>query len=89
MLRIVASLIPQISDGNVAQFLDNYTLVFSRVYPLLDAQYQRLSDLEKEIIRYLAISGEFVSVNQLNTLLNKPKGTTGTTDALISLMERG
>jgi transcriptional regulator with XRE-family HTH domain len=85
ILRIVSSLIRQISNGNVAQFLDNYTLVFNNVYSLLDAQYQRLSDLEKEIIRYLAISEEFVSVNELRHQLNKQ----GTTDALISLMERG
>jgi len=86
MLRIVASLIRQICDGNVAHFLQKYTLVFSNVYSLLDAQYQRLSDLEKEIIRYLAISKEFVSIDELKDQLNNNQGTT---NALISLIERG
>jgi WD40 repeat protein len=67
-LRIVATAIQELFDGNIAgllEYLKQKSLIFDDIRDLLDRQFDRLSDLEKEIMYWLAIEREPVSLQQL------------------------
>jgi len=49
-LKIVATAIQDVFDGNVAEFLTQNKTVFGDICDLLYQQFNRLSDLEQEII---------------------------------------
>lgn len=64
-LKIVASSIQDLFDGNIAQFLAEDTSIFSGVRRLLDQQFDRLSTLEHSIMYWLAINRECTSIAEL------------------------
>jgi WD40 repeat protein len=64
-LKIVATNIQELFDGNVAQFIEDGTSVFGDIHNILQQQFERLSALEKEIMYWLAINREPVSLAQL------------------------
>jgi WD40 repeat protein len=67
-LRIVAAAIQELFDGNISgllEYLKQKSLIFDDIRDLLDRQFDRLSDLEKEIMYWLAIEREPVSLHQL------------------------
>ena len=57
-LKIVATSIQDLFDGNVAEFLSQKTAVFGDIRELLDQQFERLSALEKQVMYWLAINRE-------------------------------
>ncbi len=72
-LRMVAAAIQELFDGSITELLEylkQSVLVFDDIRSLLDQQFERLSDLEKEIMYWLAIEREPISLQQLkdNTL---------------------
>ncbi len=67
-LKIVAVAIRDFFDGNVCKFLEllkQGTLVFDDIRNLLQGQFNRLSALEKEVMYWLAINREPVSLIEL------------------------
>ncbi len=54
LLKMAASTIHALFMGNVALFLAQETLTFGSIYNLLDHQFERLSDLEKTMMNWLA-----------------------------------
>lgn len=64
-LKIVATSIQEIFDGNLAEFLAQGTAVFNGIRKLLDRQLNRISALEREILNWLAINREPVSLAEL------------------------
>nr|WP_263627830.1 NB-ARC domain-containing protein [Komarekiella delphini-convector] len=67
-LKIVASSIHDFFDGNVAQFLEisqQGTFIFDDIRDLLDQQFHRLTALEREIMYWLAINREPISLGDL------------------------
>jgi WD40 repeat protein len=64
-LKIVATSIQSLFDGNIALFLEQDTFVFNGIRRLLDRQCDRLSELERSIMYGLAIDREWTSVAQL------------------------
>lgn len=64
-LKIVATSIQQLFGGNVAEFIAQNVAVFNGIRNLLAEQFDRLSSLEKQIIYWLAINREPVTINQL------------------------
>jgi len=66
-LKIVATTIQELFDGNAAQFLEQEVTIFGAIEDLLDQQFNRLSDLEKQIMYWLAIHRESMSLSQLQT----------------------
>ncbi|MEH1818147.1 MAG: NB-ARC domain-containing protein [Nostoc sp.] len=64
-LKIVANTTQELFAGNVFQFLDCDTSVFGDVWELLDQQCQRLSPLERQVMCWLAINREAVSLAEL------------------------
>lgn len=64
-LKIVATTIKDLFDGNVTEFLTQSTVIFGDIRELLEQQFERLSALEKEIMYWLAVNREPVSLSQL------------------------
>ncbi|WP_156119901.1 NB-ARC domain-containing protein [Leptolyngbya sp. KIOST-1] len=64
-LKIVATSIRDLFGGSIGEFLQDNTLVFSGMRRLLQQQCDRASDLEKQIMTWLAIHREWVSLEQL------------------------
>jgi WD40 repeat protein len=64
-LKIVATSIRELFGGDVAEFLEHSTTVFNGLRRLLDEQMGRLSNLEQQVMDWLAINREWTTVNQL------------------------
>ncbi|MBE9214690.1 pentapeptide repeat-containing protein [Plectonema cf. radiosum LEGE 06105] len=69
-LKIVASSIHDFFDGDVCQFLEislQSTFIFDDIRDLLDQQFYRLTKLEQQIMFWVAINREPVSLSELQT----------------------
>lgn len=67
-LKIMATTIQELFNGNISQFLEQSTLVMGDVLPtLLHQQFERVSALEGEIIYWLAIENIPISLSDLKT----------------------
>jgi hypothetical protein len=64
-LKLVAEPIRELFEGDIAEFLKQGDTIVSSVYDLLDQQFNRLSALEREIMYWLAIEREAVSLEDL------------------------
>lgn len=64
-LKIAATSILDLFDGNISDFLQEGTTVFNGVRNLLDQQFQRLSPLELEVMYWTCINREPVQVGEL------------------------
>ena len=65
ILKIVGTTIRDLFEGNIADFLRQDTAVFGDIHDLLTQQFQRLLDLEKKLMYWLAINREPVTLEQL------------------------
>jgi WD40 repeat protein len=66
-LKIVSGTIQELFDGDIADFLTEGTAFFGDIGELLDEQFDRLSPLEKQIMFWLAINQEAISLAELST----------------------
>jgi len=64
-LKIAAATIKSIFGGNIRDFLNQGTILFGDIWDLLEQQFNRLSDLEKQVMRWLAIARERVTLKEL------------------------
>ncbi|MBP5975548.1 CHAT domain-containing protein [Brasilonema sp. CT11] len=64
-LKIVATTIAELFDGNTAQFLQQGTIIFGDISDLLDQQFNRLSIVEKQVMYWLTINRKWVSFPEL------------------------
>jgi WD40 repeat protein len=64
-LKIVSTSILELFDGGVAEFLGQGTAVFNGIRLLLERQFDRLSVVEQQVMFWLAIDREWVSVQDL------------------------
>lgn len=64
-LKIVATSIRDLFTGSITSFLDQDTVIFNGIFKLLEQQIERLSDLERQVMYWLAINRESVSVDEL------------------------
>ncbi|MBD2435918.1 NB-ARC domain-containing protein [Nostoc sp. FACHB-110] len=87
-LKIVATTIQDVFDSNVAEFLQHYTAVFGSIRDLLDQQFSRLANLEKDIMYWLAINREPVSLSEIREDIVSPIPPQNLLEALESLTRR-
>lgn len=87
-LKIVATSIQELFASNISEFLAQATVVFGDIQDLLDQQFHRLSILEKEIMYWLAINREPVSLNQLHEDIISPVKPAKLLESLQSLGRR-
>jgi WD40 repeat protein len=90
-LRMVAAAIQELFDGSITgilEYLKQGVLVFDDIRDLLDRQFERLSDLEREIMYWLAIERESVSLQQLKDNILSETSRQKLPEGLRSLRQR-
>jgi WD40 repeat protein len=65
-LKIVSTSILEVFDGQVKEFLRQGITVFNGIRLLISSQFDRLSPLEKQVMFWLAINREWISVSHLH-----------------------
>ncbi|WP_373527867.1 NB-ARC domain-containing protein [Nostoc sp.] len=68
-LKIAATSVRDLYQGNIARFFAEGTTVFNGIGNLLEQQFQRLSTSEQQVMYWLAINREAVSPAELQTYL--------------------
>ncbi|MBX0328910.1 helix-turn-helix domain-containing protein [Oscillochloris sp. ZM17-4] len=69
ILAIVAAAVRDFYDGSVATFLERETIIFDDVRDILRQQFARLSAAEQEIMYWLALAREPLSLSDLHDRL--------------------
>ena len=87
-LKIAATTIRDLFGGQVAEFLKQNTLVFGEIGNLLEQQFERLSALERELIYWLAIERQPVSLQKLRDNMLLPSSQRDMLEAMASLGRR-
>ncbi len=87
-LQLVSEPIQEVFDGNIARFLQEQAIAFGDINDLLDQQFHRLSEQEREIMYWLAIEREATSLEALRENLLSPMSTGTQLEALASLRRR-
>jgi WD40 repeat protein len=87
-LKLVATTIQDLFDGDIGEFLSQETIAFEGVRDLLDQHFDRLSDLEKSVMYWLAINREPVSVQELQEDIVPPVAKPRLLEALKGLVGR-
>ncbi len=64
-LKVVATTIQDLFDGDIIEFLCQEISIFGDIRDVLDQQFERLSDIEQEIMYWLAIAREPISLAEL------------------------
>ena len=92
VLKVVAETIRDLFGGSIADFLtyagSTSTVIVGGVRQLLSQQIQRLSDLEQDLLRLMAVEREPVSILELVADLGPRTGRGETLDALEGLRRR-
>ncbi|MBW4615539.1 MAG: NACHT domain-containing protein [Desmonostoc vinosum HA7617-LM4] len=87
-LKIAATSIRDLHEGNIAHFFTEGTSVFKGISNLLDQQFQRLSTREQQVMYWLAINREKVSVAELQTAFTPAMAKSKLMEVLESLRWR-
>ncbi len=89
-LKIVAANIKELFDGNVTEFVKHKTWIFGDFSESLNQQFQRLSDLEQQILRCLASEVNAVSLQDVKNKLPESESlrTSDIMEGLASLIHR-
>lgn len=64
-LKLVATAIQEVFGGNISEFIRQGTVVFGDIRATLDQQFNRLSELEKHMMYWLALHQDRISVPDL------------------------
>ncbi|MBD2520649.1 NACHT domain-containing protein [Nostoc sp. FACHB-973] len=87
-LKIVSTSIRELFNGNIADFLQEGTIVFNGIRNLLNQQCERLSPQELQVMYWLAINREWVTVAELSADISPPLSRQKLLEILESLMRR-
>ncbi|MBD1848208.1 PD40 domain-containing protein, partial [Cyanobacteria bacterium FACHB-63] len=87
-LKIASTSIVDLFEGDIREFLDQGTIVFNGIRNLLTRQISRCSEIETQIMYWLAINREPVSVTDLQTDLHPTVSRARLLEALESLRWR-
>ncbi len=84
-LRIVSAMILELFNGKTSEFVRENTVFLGQINHILSQQFQRLSVLEKDVIKQLATAGVPMELAQLRGGLSEPVKTSKLMEALESL----
>ncbi len=87
-LKVVATTIQDLFEGDVAEFLRQENAVFGDIRDILERQFERLSNLEQEIMYWLAIAREPISLKELQSDIVAKLSPIKLLEALESLSRR-
>ncbi|MBV9385471.1 MAG: hypothetical protein JOZ78_03480 [Chroococcidiopsidaceae cyanobacterium CP_BM_ER_R8_30] len=88
ILKIVATTIQSLCQGDIAQFLAQGPVIIGDIRELLDQQFNRLSDLEKKLMYWLAIKQGSVVLPEWRGKVAPPVSQSELLEALESLGRR-
>lgn len=72
-LKIISTTIKELFDGSISEFLAQESVVFGKIRDVLDQQFNRLSDLERQVMYWLAINREPVFLSELRGECDRTK----------------
>lgn len=75
-LDLAAKHIDEVYGGNISDFLNDRKQVFDDLRDCLDEHYERLSEPEKEVMYWLAINRDPISLSELREDLLLPEAKT-------------
>ncbi len=87
-LKIVASSIQDLFDGDIQEFLNQGAISFNGIRRLLDQHMQRLTPLEQSIMTWLAINQDWTKIATLAHDIAPPEPRANLLEALESLVWR-
>lgn len=87
-LKVVTETIRELFGGDIAEFLRAETTIFGGIRDLLAQQYERLSELEQELMTWLAIEREPVGPDELRDNLVQPASKAALLESLQALHRR-
>ncbi|MBD3884229.1 hypothetical protein IFO70_21030 [Phormidium tenue FACHB-886] len=87
-LKIVATTIQELFEGDIAAFLEQGLTIFEDIRALLEQQLSRLSPIEKAVMYWLAIVREPVSLSELQQYIMMPVPRGELLEAIQSLRRR-
>ena len=87
-LKLVVRVVKDFYAANIATFLQGETAIFEDIRAVLDQQFARLSDLEREILLCLAIEREPVPLTELQARLLHPSRQRNLIEAVYNLQRR-
>ena len=87
-LKLVAETAQELFGGDIAAFLAADTLIFDDIRTVLDWQFERLSPLEQEILIWLAVEREPVSIQTLRDNLSPTRPPSELLAAVRNLQRR-
>jgi WD40 repeat protein len=87
-LKLVAQTIQEIFAGDIGAFLASDVVIFDDIRRVLDEQFARLSDLQREVLIWLAIEREAIPVQTLHKNLLRSAASQAVLEAVRSLQRR-
>ncbi len=69
-MQFLANTIQELFAGNIDEFLAQETLIFGNIRRIIESQFQRLSELEKQIIHWLALHNNIGSLKDIQTSMS-------------------
>lgn len=87
-LKLVAETVQNTFSGDVSAFLSGETLIFDDIRDVLDQQFARLTQTERDLLLWLAIERQPVSLERLHANLAQPVAYSSLLDTLNSLRRR-
>jgi WD40 repeat protein/transcriptional regulator with XRE-family HTH domain len=87
-LKIVSESIQEVFGGDIGAFLQAGETSFGDIHDLLEQQFRRLSAREQEILYWLAIEREVLSLDELRTDMIRSTSRGSLLEALASLRRR-
>lgn len=87
-LKIAATTIKEFFDGSITDFLESGKIICNDIFELLEQQFERLGILERQIMYWLAINRESVSLKELQSDIIDFVKTRNLQTALESLQSR-
>ncbi|BAY20555.1 WD-40 repeat-containing protein [Calothrix sp. NIES-2100] len=87
-LKIVATTICRLFDGNISEFLAQGSVIFGDIWQILEQQFHRLSVNEQQVMYWLAIKREWVTLPELREDIVPKVSKRELLDALLSLQGR-
>lgn len=87
-LKIVSETVRELFSSNIADFLNEETAIFGGVYDILGQQFDRLSELERDILYWLTIEREDVTLEDLRKQIIRPISSRELLEAVSSLAQR-
>lgn len=87
-LKIVSTLIIEVFNGKASEFIKENTIFIGQIHEVLEQLFERLSNLEIDVMCKLALTNKPVSINRLRELISAPLSSSQLMEVLESLMLR-